>query len=78
MSLGFRYMDNNGQNKVLYLNSTLYGLKKTPRYFWNYIVQKINKYGCTQTWIYPCLFFSEKMVAAYYVGIIIFWSMKDQ
>ena len=41
MSRGFEVKGNNGSNKVLNLNKTLYGLIHIPRAFWKYMTYKI-------------------------------------
>ena len=53
MLLGFIEIFKNGHNKVLKLRRTLYGLKKIPVAFWEYLVQNMNKCRCKKTNIYP-------------------------
>ena len=63
--------------KILKLRKTLYGLRQSPRAFWEYIVKKREASGCPQSELDPCLFVSKKVICIVYVDDILFWS-KDE
>ena len=63
--------------KVLSLNSTLYGLKQSPRAFWKYLVEKMEAAGLAQSKFDPCLFVGDKVIAIWYVDDGLFWA-KDE
>jgi hypothetical protein len=72
MPQGFRQ-----KGKVLSLNRTIYGLKQSPRAFWQYMVQKMEASGMKQSNLDPCLFVGEKVIAVVFVDDILFWA-KDE
>ncbi len=45
MPLGFNVKSKNGKRQVLKLNKTLYGLRESPRAFWKYMTEKLEKVG---------------------------------
>ena len=64
---------NNGKNKVLRLNKTLYGLRQSPRAFWKYMKSNMELCGLVQSKMDPCLFIGKKVMAIIYVDDILFW-----
>ena len=74
MPLGFNVKSKNGKRQVLKLNKTLYGLRQSPRAFWKYITEKLEKCGLKQSKFDPCLFFGTDVMCVVYVDDLIFWS----
>jgi hypothetical protein len=48
------------KGKVLKLRKTLYGLHQSPRAFWKYMVEKMEKCNMPQSSLDPCLFIEDK------------------
>lgn len=69
MPLGFRK-----QGKVLKLKKTLYGLRQSPRAFWQFLTKAMIGAGMKVSKSDPCLFVSEKVIAVAFVDDILFWS----
>ena len=67
----------NGRAKVLKLNNTLYGLKQSPRAFWKYMVEKLEKVGMKYSELDPCLFIGKTVIVVMYVDDILMWSPKE-
>ena len=65
------------EGKCLKLNSTIYGLRQSPRAFWKFMVEKMESCGMKQSSLDPCLFVSQKVVAITWVDDILFWA-KDE
>ena len=64
---------------VLKLKKSLYGLKQSPRNFFNFIKGKLEKVGFeSQEQIDPCLFVSDKVIALVYVDDTLFFSPKKE
>ena len=74
MPLGFNVKSKNGKRQVLKLNKTLYGLRQSPRAFWKYITEKLEKCGLKQSKLDPCLFIGPDVMCIVYVDDLIFWS----
>jgi hypothetical protein len=74
MPLGFNSKSKSGKCQVLKLNKTLYGLRQSPRAFWNYITEKLEKCGLKQSKFDPCLFVGPNVMYIVYVDDLIFWS----
>ena len=61
--------------KVLRLNRSLYGLKQSPKNFFEYLKENLEGVGFeAQTDIDPCLFISEKCICLVYVDDTLFFS----
>ncbi|KAL7519688.1 hypothetical protein ACHAWF_000950 [Thalassiosira exigua] len=58
--------------KVLSLNRTIYGLKQSPRTFWQYMVQKMKACEMKQSILDPCMFVGKKVIAVVFVFMISF------
>ena len=66
--------------KVLKLKKSLYGLKQSPRNFFNFLKSNLEKIGFEQvTEIDPCLFVSDKVICLTYVDDTLLYArdMKD-
>ena len=72
MPLGFRK-----PGKVLKLKKTLYGLRQSPRMFWQYLTKAMEACGMEVSKIDPCLFVGQKVIAISYVDDILFWSTDE-
>ena len=72
MPLGFRK-----KGKVLKLKKTLYGLRQSPRAFWQYLTKAMIGAGMRVSKSDPCLFVSEKVIAVAFVDDILFWSSDE-
>jgi hypothetical protein len=72
MPMGFRK-----KGKVLSLKRTLYGLRQSPRAFWRYMVDKMEKCGVSQSNLDPCLFVSDKVIAVIWVDDVLFWAHDE-
>ena len=72
--LGFNSKSKYGKRQVLKLNKTLYGLRQSPRAFWKYITEKLEKCGLQQSKFDPCLFVGPNVMCIVYVDNLIFWS----
>ena len=60
------------------LNRCLYGLKKSPRAFWKFMVKKLDFCGLKQSNLDTCLFIGYTMIALMYVYNILMWSTEYQ
>ena len=72
MPTGFRQ---NG--KVLKLKKSLYGLRQSPRMFWQYLTDAMKSCGMEVSKMDPCLFVGKHVMCICYVDDILFWS-KDE
>ena len=61
-----------GTDKVLKLKKSLYGLKQSPRTFYQHLSKGLTKRGWTPSDIDPCLFMKENMICVVYVDDTIF------
>ena len=78
MPQGFKQYDKNGKPKVLKLNRTLYGLRQSPRAFWLYLTEKLERCGLKQSQLDPCLFIGSRVICIVYVDDLLFWSPKEE
>ena len=74
MPRGFKQYDKQGRPKVLSLFRCLYGLRQSPRAFWQYLSEKLEEVGLRQSKIDPCLFIGTNVIAIAYVDDLLFWS----
>jgi len=56
MPRGFEQYDKRGKPRILKLRKTLYGLRQSPRAFWEYLTEKFKACGIKQSSLDPCLF----------------------
>jgi Reverse transcriptase (RNA-dependent DNA polymerase) len=72
MSRGFRE-----QGKVLKLKRSLYGLRQSPRNFFQHLKSKLESVGfIADDSVDPCLFISDKVICLVYVDDTLFFSPK--
>ena len=65
--------------KVLKLKRSLYGLKQSPRNFFQHLKGKLEGIGFTSaTDVDPCLFISDKVICLLYVDDTLFYSPKAE
>ena len=63
------------QGKVLKLRRSLYGLKQSPRNFFQHLKGKLEAVGLhSQDHVDPCLFMSDKVIVLVYVDDTLFYS----
>ncbi len=58
-------------DEVLRLKCTLYGLKQSSRYFFQYLTERLVKQGLTASNLDPCLFISKRLIVVIYVDDIL-------
>ena len=74
MPRGFRQ-----PGKVLKLKRSLYGLRQSPRNFFNHLKGKLENIGFkAQTELDPCLFVSDKVICLTYVDDTLWFSPKQE
>ncbi len=65
--------------KVLKLKCSLYGLKQSPRNFFQHLKGKLESIGFeSATDIDPCLFISNKVICLVYIDDTLFYSPKPE
>ncbi len=65
--------------KVLKLKRSLYGLKQSPRNFFQHLKGKLEAIGFeSATDVDPCLFISDKVICLVYVDDTLFYSPKQE
>ena len=72
MPQGFKQYDKNGKPKVLKLNRTLYGLCQSPRAFWLYLTENLERCGLKQSQLDPRLFIGSRVICIVYVDDLLF------
>ncbi|MGH7954661.1 MAG: reverse transcriptase domain-containing protein, partial [Gloeomargaritales cyanobacterium] len=72
---GFR--TNNDGNKVLKLNSSLYGLRQAAERWFDKLSNGLKKRGFRQSSVDPCLFFHDKMICLIYVDDCLFFARDE-
>ena len=72
---GFR----RGENLVLKLKRSVYGLRQAPRYFFQYLTEHLesDEIGLVQSKRDPCLFVGKAIIAVVYVDDILFFARDD-
>ena len=65
------------QGNVLKLKRSLYGLRQSPRNFFDHLRENLIKVGFTQSDVDPCLFISEKVKCLVYVDDNLFFSPNE-
>ncbi len=78
MLQGFKQYNKNGKPKVLKLNQTLYGLCQSPRAFWLYLTENLERCGLKQSQLDPCLFIGSRVMCIVYVDDLLFWSPREE
>ncbi len=64
-------------DEVLCLKQTLYGLKQSPRYFFQYFTERLIKQGLTASTLNQCLFISKSLIVIIYVDDILIYRKSD-
>jgi hypothetical protein len=64
-------------DKVIFLKQTLYGLKQSPWYFFQYVTEHLIKHGLTASKLDPCLFISKSLIVIIYVDDIVIYGKSD-
>jgi hypothetical protein len=64
-------------DEVLHLKWTLYGLKQSPWYFFQYVTERLIKQGLTASKLDPCLFISKSLIVIIYVDDILIYGKSD-
>jgi hypothetical protein len=65
--------------KVLKLKCSLYGLKQSPRNFFQHLKGKLENIGFeSNEEVDPCLFISEKVICLVYVDDTLFYSLRAE
>ena len=67
-----------GTDKVLKLKKSLYGLKQSPRTFYQHLSQGLQNRGWIVSGIDPCLFMKDQMMCVIYVDDTIFTGPSQQ
>ena len=78
MPQGFKQYDSNKRPKVLKLKRTLYGLRQSPRAFWQFLTEKLEACKLKQSELDPCLFVGTKVICVVYVDDLLFWSTSEK
>ena len=60
-------------DEVLRLKRTLYGLKQSSCYFFQYLTERLVKRGLTASALDPCLFLSKSLIVVIYVDDILIY-----
>ena len=63
---------------VLHLNSCLYGMKQSPRYFFEYLTEKIEAQDLTPSNQDPCLFLGNNFFVIIYVNNILIYGRTQE
>lgn len=66
-----------GSDYVLKLNKTLYGMRQSPKYFFDYLEGHLRDYGLRSSSFDPCLFLSKDLIVLCYCDDILLYS-KDK
>ena len=64
-------------DEVLRLKRTLYGLKQSPRYFFEYITERLIKQNLLASKFDPCLFMNESLIVIIYVDDILIYGRTE-
>lgn len=67
----------NGKELVLKLNRSVYGLRQSPRNFFQYLKGHLDNNGLHQSQHDPCLFIGRSMIVVVYVDDVLMFSKDD-
>ena len=73
----FDQHDKRGNQRVLRLKKSLYGIRNIPIYFWKYLTHKLISGQMLHSNLDPLLFIGDKFICIVYVDCLIFWA-KDE
>ncbi len=65
-------------DQVLHLKQTLYGLKQSPQYFFEYISKRLINTGLTSSKFDPCLLMSTSLIVIVYIDNILIYGQCDK
>ncbi len=63
---------------VCRLNSCLYGMKQSPRYFFGYLTKKLEAQGLIHSKSNPCLFIEKGIILITYVDDLLIYAQTQQ
>ena len=69
---------NRGSQYVLSLKRSLYGMRQSPRYFFQYLSKRLEKHGVLPSNLDPCLFCSKNLVVIVYVDDLLIYAREDK
>jgi hypothetical protein len=72
MPMGFKQ-----PGKVYKLKKSQYGLRQSPKNFFNYLKERLETVGCKQSMFDPCLFISDKVLVVTWVDDLLIYSPND-
>ena len=75
---GFKVDMNNGFEYVLKLKKSLYGLRQSPRNFFGYLSDHLQKHGLKPSNCEPCLFIGKDVIVIVYVDDLLLYSTTDK
>ena len=75
---GFNQKVNHGNNKVLKLKKTLYGLRYSSCAFLKYLTYKLEDCGLFQSKLHHKLYFRDKVTCIVYMDDLIFWEKYEK
>jgi hypothetical protein len=64
-------------NYVLKLKRSLYGMRQSPKYFFEYLSTRLQKQGLRQSDFDPCLFIGKTVIVVTYVDDLLFYARDD-
>ena len=65
------------KGKVLKLWKTLYWLSQSPRAFWRYLKDNLDKYKLKHIAFDPCIIIGDKVIWIVYVDDLLFWTKYE-
>jgi hypothetical protein len=65
-------------DEVLHLKQTLYGLKPSHQFFFEYISKRLINSGLTPSKFDPCLFMSTSLIVIVYINNILIYGQHDE
>jgi hypothetical protein len=74
---GYKRYGPNGEELVLKLKRAVYGLKQSPRYFFNHLKKQLEAQGLKQSAEDPCLFVGDTVIVLIYVDDLLMFSKDD-
>ena len=63
---------------VCHLNSCLYGMKQSPRYFFGYLTKKLEAHGLKSLNSDPCLFIGKGIIIITYVDDLLIYAQRQE
>lgn len=72
-----KYMAHASENKVFLLNKTIYGLRESPRIWYDLLSWDLINVGLTPLRTAPCVFLKEKVLLQCYAGDLLLLEEDD-